>query len=166
MRPALARLLRGLRSVAGAPLALWILFEEWGWRPLARALGQLSRWAPIARLEARLRQASPPLALALFAVPALALIPLKLLALALVHAGHVASGLALIAAAKLFGTALLGRLFVLTEPQLRHYRLLARAIDAWVGYKQRVRAWWRTTALHRALVRTAAAWRLRRRAGR
>ncbi|WP_428420683.1 hypothetical protein [Methylibium sp.] len=161
MSPALARLLRALRAIAGTPIALLILFEEWGWQPLSRALGRLARWAPVARLEDRLRQVPPPLALALFLAPALGLLPVKLLALWLVHAGHAALGLALIVAAKLLGTALLGRLFVLTEPQLRHYRWLARALDAWSAYKQHVKAWWRSTAAWRAIERIGQGWRRR-----
>lgn len=152
MNRALARLGRGLRAVAGVPVALLILFEEWGWRPLSRALGRLARWPPVARLEDRLRRAPPPLA------PTLGLLPVKLLALWLVHAGHAALGLGLIAAAKLLGTALLGRLFVLTEPQLRHYRWLARALDTWSAYKQRVKAWWRATPIAQAVARAGAAW--------
>jgi len=30
-------------------LALIIVFEEWGWRPLADLLGRLARWRPWAR---------------------------------------------------------------------------------------------------------------------
>lgn len=161
MNRALARLGRLLRAVAGVPVALLILFEEWGWRPLSRALGRLSRWPPIARLEDRLRRAPPPLALTLFLAPTLALLPVKLLALGLVHAGHAALGLVLIAAAKLLGTALLGRLFVLTEPQLRHYRWLACALDTWSAYKRRVKAWWRATPIAQAVARAGAAWRRR-----
>ncbi|EWS58361.1 hypothetical protein Y694_03749 [Methylibium sp. T29-B] len=59
MNRALARLGRSLRAIAGVPVALLILFEEWGWRPLSRALGRLARWPPIARLEDRLRRAPP-----------------------------------------------------------------------------------------------------------
>ena len=161
MNRALARLGRGLRAVAGVPVALLILFEEWGWRPLSRALGRLARWPPIARLEDRLRQVPPPIALALFLTLTLGLLPVKLLALWLVHAGQAGLGLALIVAAKLLGTALLGRLFVLTEPQLRHYRWLARALDAWSAYKQRVKAWWRSTAVARAATCVGTAWRRR-----
>ena len=144
---------RVLRATLLTPLALLIWLEEWGWKPLARVLARWARWPPLARLEARLCRVPPPLALALFIVPALALLPVKLLALWLIHAGRATLGVTVIVIAKLIGTALLGRLFVLTEPQLRHYRWLARAFDAWAATKQRVKA----------SVRASAPWRAARR---
>lgn len=147
--------------MAWAPLALLVFLEEWGWRPLARAMGRLARWAPIARFEARLKEVSPGVALALFIVPAVALFPVKLLALWAIQQGHAVLGLSVIIAAKLLGTALLGRLFVLTEPQLRRYAWLARALDAWSAYKDRIKAWLHASAAWRAAA--AAGTVLRRR---
>ena len=43
-----------------ALLALIIVFEEWGWRPLAAALASLARLAPVAKLEAGIA-ALPPI---------------------------------------------------------------------------------------------------------
>ncbi|MES2717162.1 MAG: hypothetical protein V4795_15430 [Pseudomonadota bacterium] len=39
----LRRIALCLRRAAGALLALLILFEEWGWEPLQRALARLGR---------------------------------------------------------------------------------------------------------------------------
>ena len=110
------------RVVRGALLAIaaLILFiEEFGWRPLAAWLGRLARWGPIRRLEERIVRLPARLALALFLVPALLLFPLKVAALGLIQAGHAAAGLAVIVGAKVLGTGLVGRLFILLEPQLR-----------------------------------------------
>ena len=70
-------------------------------------------------------------------------------------------GLAVIVAAKLLGTALVGRLFILTEPQLMQIGWFARAIGWWRATKARVKAaidvsaWWRSV---RAVARR---WRVR-----
>jgi hypothetical protein len=141
------RVLRTSLALLAAPI---LLFEEFGWRPLARWLGVLARLPAIARLEARVRALSRWPALAVFAVPTLLLLPVKIAALALIGAGHKLLGLGVIAAAKLLGTALLGRIFLLTEPQLRQFGWMARALDAWQGFKQRTMAWLKASGPWRA----------------
>jgi hypothetical protein len=158
-------LLRGLRRVLrGVLLALAaaILFiEEWGWRPLTTAVGWLAQWPPLARLEAALRRVPPRWALVLFLVPAMLLFPVKLVALWLIHQGQTALGLGVIVAAKLLGTALVGRLFVLTEPQLMQFAWFARALGWWRTTKERVKAavqgsaTWRAAQALRRRVRVA-----------
>ena len=146
----LLRLLRGVFLVVAA-LVLWI--EEWGWKPLAAIAARLGEWPPLARLEDRVRQTTPRVALALFLIPALALFPLKLAALWLIHKGHGVLGVALIVSAKVLGTALVGRLFILEEPQLMEFPWLARALF-----------WWRETKLRVKLaVQASATWRGARR---
>jgi hypothetical protein len=129
------RILRGLfLGVAAVVIAI----EEWGWRPLTAWAARLAHWPPIARLEARIRRASPRWALVLFIVPAALLFPLKLLALWLIHLGQATLGVTVIVAAKLIGTALVGRLFILTEPQLMRFAWFVRALQWWRHLKQRV----------------------------
>ena len=75
-----------------APLALWLLFEEWGWEPLAAcfaALGRLPVWRQLERLVVRL---PPWAALLVFGVPVLALAPIKLMAVYLFSKGHFTLG--------------------------------------------------------------------------
>lgn len=143
---------RALRGVLLAVAAVVLFIEEWGWRPLTAWAARLAQWPPLARLEGRIRVLPPAGALALFAVPALALFPIKLLALWLIHLGHAAWGIVVIVLAKLLGTALLGRLFQLTEPQLTRFAWFARALGWWRGTRERV-----ATA-----VRGSAVWRLAR----
>ncbi len=147
------RTLRGLLAVLLAPI---LLFEEFGWRPLARWLGVLARLPAVARLEARIRALPRWGALALFVLPSLLLLPIKLAALALIGAGHKLAGIGVIAAAKVVGTALLGRVFLLTEPRLREFGWMARALDAWHAFKQRAMQ----------VLRQSAPWRAARAAGR
>ena len=147
---------RPVRAVLLAFAAIVIFIEEWGWRPLTALAARLAKWPPLARLEAKIQTLPPPYALALFLVPAVLLFPIKLLALWFIHQGRAVLGVAVIVAAKLLGTALVGRLFILTEAQLRHYAWFARAL-----------AWWRETKEQvKAAVRGSAAWRAARAASR
>lgn len=143
---------RALRGVLLAIAALVLFIEEWGWRPLTAWAARLAQWPPLARLEVRIRALPPGAALALFAVPAVALFPIKLLALWLIHLGHAVLGVVVIVLAKLLGTALLGRLFLLTEPQLVRFAWFARALGWWRHTRQRVVE----------VVRTSGLWRLAR----
>jgi hypothetical protein len=128
------RLLRGLLLVVAA---IVVFIEEFGWRPLSAGLAWIARWAPLHWIEARIEQVSPKVALALFLVPAVLLFPVKLAALGVLHAGHAAWGVAIIVAAKVIGTAVVGRLFVLLEPQLCQFAWFVRALDWW----RHVKAW-------------------------
>lgn len=131
---------RPLRAVLLALAAVVLLIEEWGWRPLSAWVARCTAWPPLARLEARIRNLSPRAALALFLVPAVLLFPLKLLALWFIQQGHAVSGVGVIVAAKLFGTALMGRLFTITEPQLMQFAWFAHALGWWRDTKARVTA--------------------------
>ena len=131
---------RAVRGVLLALAAAVLFIEEWGWRPLTAWAARLASWPPLARLEARIRTLPPRWALAAFLVPAVALFPVKLLALWAIHAGQAALGIAVIVAAKLLGTALVGRLFILTEPQLMQFAWFAAALGWWRRTKERVKA--------------------------
>jgi hypothetical protein len=141
-------LLRILRQIGLWIVALVILFEEWGWEPLARALARLGRLPFFAWLERRISALPPYAALALFLVPAAALLPVKLLALYWVGEGHVVMGMAVILAAKVGGTALVARLFMLTRDSLMRLGWFARLYARWERWKNRLEA----------MVRASPAW--------
>jgi hypothetical protein len=128
------------------PLALLILFEEWGWDPLQQALVRLSERLHLRWLEPRIRALPPYAALALFALPALLLLPVKLLALWAIGQGHALTGLAVIVAAKVAGTAVVARLFTLTRPALQRLAWFAALHARWTAWKDallaEVRATW------------------------
>ena len=140
-----------LRSLFLALAAVVVFIEEVGWRPLAAALGRLSRWGPLRRLEQRVRRLPKRTALVVFGVPAVLLFPVKVVALGLMHAGHAVMGVTVIVLAKLVGTAVVGRLFVLLEPTLREYHALAVAFDWWSALKAQVKAWYRGTRVARRI---------------
>jgi hypothetical protein len=167
----LARLWRQARPILRISLqillALFIVFEEWGWRPLAELIGRLARWQPWARLEFAIARLPPYAALVAFALPTVLLLPLKFLALFLIGRGQFLLASALFIGAKVFATALVARLFTLTQPALMQIGWFAWSYDSVMPWKEalteRVRAsWpWRLGRLwkERLRRRAAAEWR-------
>ena len=127
-----------------ALLAVIIVFEEWGWRPLAALLARLAKYGPVARIEALISRLPPYPALAVFAVPGLMLLPVKLLALAWIAEGHVLWATLLFIFAKVVGTAVVARVFQLTHPALMQLGWFVRLHDTVMPWKhalvERVRA--------------------------
>ncbi len=135
-----------LKALMGWMLALLILFEEWGWEPLQRALAWVGRLLGLRWVEARIRALPPYGALAIFLLPTLLLLPVKLLALWLIGKGQVLLGTTVILAAKLAGTAIVARLFSLTKGTLMQLGWFARLYTRWTAWKEhllaQVRASW------------------------
>jgi hypothetical protein len=129
---------RAAKTVVGWAIALLILFEEWGWAPLGRGLGRIARWPPVCRLERRIAGLGPHIALVVLFVPAVTLLPIKIGALWLVGLGRVVPGLAILVAAKILGTAVVARLFQLTQPQLMRLGWFANGYRRWLAWKTRV----------------------------
>ena len=124
---ALWRVLRGFGLVLAA---IVIFVEEWGWRPLTALAAALARWLHAA---ARSRRASPASladrrAAALSRAGAAARSAQAARALADRPGRAPALGIAIIVAAKVLGTAFVGRLFILVEPQLMTFAWFARAL--------------------------------------
>ena len=147
---------RLLRHTLLAFVALILLFEEWGWEPLAALLARLSRLPLWARVERRIEALPPWAAVALFALPALALLPVKLLALFLIGRGHALMGVGVLLAAKVLGTAILARLFTLTQPALMRLAWFARWYPRWKTWKDGVIAQVRRSAPWQAGLRWKA----------
>jgi hypothetical protein len=159
-----------LRAALQLALALGIIFGEWGWRPLANLLGTLSRWQPWAALETAIARLPPSAAFVVVALPAMGLLPLKILALVLVAQGHILFACLLFVATKIVATALMARLFLLTKPALMQIGWFAssyaRAIpwkEALVAKVRASRAWrmgrlWEERAKRAAAVGLRCAW--------
>jgi hypothetical protein len=78
------------------------------------------------------------------------LVPVKLAALWLIGNRHATLGIVVIVAAKLIGTAFVGRLFVLVETQLMQFAWFARCIGWWRATRERVLTALRQSALWRS----------------
>ena len=154
----LGKLLRALATIVLVPV---LLFEEWGWEPLARQVSRLARLPLWARLEDRVRKLPPWGALLIFFLPVVMLLPVKLGALFLFGRSHYASGFLLLAGAKLVGTAIVARLFQLVKPTLMTIGWFGRWYPRWTGWKDRVLDRVRMSAPWRA-VRTLKAGARRR----
>jgi hypothetical protein len=141
-----------LRAALQVFLALLILLEEWGWRPLADLLGRLARWQPWARLEFGIARLPPYAALFVFILPSALLLPLKFLALLLVARGQLVLAAILFAAAKILATALVARLFLLTQPALMQI--------GWFAWGYETLMPWKEALVER--VRASTVWRLGR----
>ena len=151
-------------------VALIILFEEWGWRPLSDLLGRLAAFAPIAALERLLARLPPYVALVALALPASLALPLKLLAIWLLANEHFVSAALLFVGAKIGATALVARIFLLVKPQLMQIGWFATAYEWFVAWKDTIYAqirasWaWRYGRIVRAQVASEArrAWKAAR----
>lgn len=152
MHPWLRRPLRALAGLGSGLLALLILFEEWGWVPLQRMLAHIGRWPGLRWVEGWVRTLPPWGAVAVFALPTTLLLPVKLLALWAMGNGHVALGMLVIVLAKVIGTAVVARLFSLTQPTLMQLHWFAWTHAHWIRLK--------TAVLARA--RASWAWRVAR----
>ena len=142
---------RIIRQLLLAPLALVLLFEEWGWSQLAALFARLARLPVWGRMEQKIAALPPYAALLVFGLLTLALLPLKLLALYLFGLGEASAGLALLVSAKVLGTAVMARLFQLTQPALMTLPWFARWYPRWKHWKDGVLAWVRQSALWRVL---------------
>ena len=76
--------------------------------------------------------------------------PVKLVALWLIQDGRTTLGICVIVAAKVVGTAFVGRLFVLVETQLMTFPGFVRCRTLWQSTRDRVIAAWRQSVLWRS----------------
>jgi hypothetical protein len=156
--PSPRKLLRPLEAAFAFLVVLVLLFEEWGVQPLVRAFGWLARWRPIAMLEAALARLPPYGALAAFALPAALLVPFKLLAVYLLASHAPLSAALVFVAAKIVGTGLVGRIYMITQPQLMRIGWFARAYAVFMPWKDAAFAYVRSSWAWRwgRMVRTMA----------
>jgi hypothetical protein len=135
------RTFKKILSIVGMALFVPVLmFEEWGWEPLARGAAYLARLPLWGAVERFIRALPPWAAVAVFALPVMLLLPLKLCGLFLLGSGHAMSALVLLMAAKVVGTAIVARLFQLVHPKLMEIPLFARCYPPWLDWKNSVLA--------------------------
>lgn len=125
--------------------ALIVLFEEWGWRPLSSALARLARFPLWAHMERQIALLPPYGALLVFTVPSVVLIPAKLIGVYMFATGHFIVALVVIFLAKIISTALIARIFELTQPALMQIGWFAYAYNRFIPWKDRVFAWLRAS---------------------
>lgn len=122
-------------------LALIFLFESWLWDHVKEWLRALGRSLGVARFEARLMdfiaRLSPRATLAVFAVPAISVLPLKIFAVESIAMGHVFAGVAGLFAAKTLALGVTAFLFdhcrekLLQMPWFARFYSLVLYLRAW-----------------------------------
>jgi hypothetical protein len=141
-------------------VALVLLFEEWCWDVGGRLAARIGAWPPLRALEQRVRTLPPYVALALFVLPGLLLLPIKVLALLAVAHGHAISGITTLVVAKIGGAAVVARMYVLTLPTLLSLPWFARAHAGFMEIKDRSIAYLRASTLYLHARRASQAARL------
>jgi hypothetical protein len=131
--------------------AIVVLLEDWLWDDLLRLAAALGRLPVLRQLE-RLIVALPPYgALALFAAPSLLLVPVKLAALWLLAHGQPSLGVMTAVTAKIAGTALVARIFMLTKPKLLCIEWFAFLHARFVGFKEKIYAAIKATRVYQVV---------------
>lgn len=116
--------------------ALILLFEEWGWRPLSNLVARLARFPLWAAVERWIALLPPYGALAALAVPSTIVIPAKLIGVYFLATGHLFTAAAVIICAKMAGTALVARIFILTKPSLMRIAWFQNSYDVFVPWQE------------------------------
>jgi len=154
---------RLLKRLLAAPFvfiaAIVVLFEEWLWDDLQRIAAAIGRLPLLHQIESLIAGLPPYGALAMFGAPSLLLIPVKLAALYFIAHGQPALGLITAIGAKIVGTALVARIFVLTQPNLLRINWFAFLYARFLAFKTRIHEAIQSTSLYQAARRLA--WRMR-----
>lgn len=128
-------MLRFLIRLLQFPLALLVLFYDWGWETLSHVFDWLAKRPLWRAMENAIRRLPPWGAMLLFALPTVLLFPVKLAALWLIAQGKGTLGVIVIIGAKLVGTAVVARLFNLTQPALMKLRWFAAIYHWFIPWK-------------------------------
>ena len=118
--------------------AMIMFFEEWLWEHLTSAMAWVARARIFRWLDARLAALPSYGAMAVFLVPCVMLLPVKIAALYLMTHGHAGGGLLIIIAAKLIGTAIVAHIFAVCRPALLTVRWFRRLYEGIVRLKNRL----------------------------
>lgn len=105
--------------------------EEFVWDRLTAFMALIGRLPLIRGLEHRISVLPPYPAMAMFLLPGILLLPVKLAALWFVAKGQAMLGVSVIVAAKIVGTALVARIFSLCRPTLLSVAWFARVYE-WI----------------------------------
>ncbi|NOT58817.1 MAG: hypothetical protein HOP19_01195 [Acidobacteria bacterium] len=134
--------MRFFRKLLAAPFValatVIILLEDWLWDDLQRLAAAIGRLPIFKQIEALIVSLPPYACLLTFAAPSLLLIPIKLAALYFIAHQHATLGLLTVIGAKFVGTALVARIYTLTENKLLQIGWFARLHERFVAFKARV----------------------------
>ena len=121
-----------------ASLVIWVEETLWDCLKWLTAKIALLKW--VQRIESLIRQLPPYATVVVFLLPLTILFPFKLLAVYWMTQGHWFASLAVIIAAKVLGTAIEARMFVICKPQLMSIAWFRRLHDWLIQISNRVHA--------------------------
>ena len=154
-----SRMKKLLKKILTAPFvalaAIIVLVEDWLWDDLQRLAAAIGRLPLLRQLERLIVSLPPYGALTIFAAPSLLLIPVKLLALYFLSHDQPLFGFLVAAAAKVVGTALVARIYQLTEAKLLLIGWFAWLHTRFVTFKTRLYATLKATRIYQTAHRLA-----------
>jgi hypothetical protein len=121
-----------------ASLLIWI--EETLWIGLKWLMARIAVLSWVRRIEAFIQRLPPYATIVVFFFPLVLLLPVKLIAVYWLARGYWFVSLAVIIAAKVLGTAIEARMFVLCKPQLMTIPWFRRLHDTLIAIRDRVHA--------------------------
>lgn len=135
-------------------LAVLLLVEEWLWDVGNRMAAAIGEWPPFGALGALIQRLPPYLALLVFLLPGLLLLPIKFLALMAIGHGHPMLGAAVFVLAKVGGAMLVARIYALTLPSLLALVWFARWHNNFIMLKDHLIARLRASPIYERTRRT------------
>lgn len=128
------------------PIALVLIFEEWGWIPLISFFNRLAQAITVwQKIEEAITKLSPKVSLFILLIPMLTLMPLKILGFYYMDLGYITRGMSIVIISKVCGTAFFARLFSLTKPNLLKLRWFALYYPRWINWKNSLLAYARSS---------------------
>jgi len=128
--------------------AIILVLEDWLWDDLQRLAAWVGSWPIFRQIETFIVALPPWGALAIFLVPSVILVPIKILALWFISRGHAALGIVTIIGAKIAGTALVARLFTLTKPKLMQFAWFSAGYEKVSSFKLRIYTYLKSTQIY------------------
>lgn len=141
-----------IKNSLGVFIAMWVLAEDVFWSVCERLMAFVVRWEWLKVLEKKIASFGPYTALAMFLIPGLVLIPFKLSGVFLMGHGHYVLGLIMFLLAKLAGTAIGARLFVILKPSLMKLPWFAKYFTKFIDWKTRVIVFAKSSYAYRVVV--------------
>ncbi|HEY0982069.1 MULTISPECIES: hypothetical protein [unclassified Schlesneria] len=132
-----------------ASLVMWIEESLWEWFKWLTAQIALLAW--VRKIESWIQSLSPYATMVVFFLPLLILIPFKLVAVYWMASGHWITSIVVIITAKLVGTAIEARMFVVCKAKLLTIPWFRRLHDGLVAIHHRLQEALHSLAIYQAV---------------
>jgi hypothetical protein len=122
-------------------LAFLFIIESWIWDKAGEVVARIVDWIPLDWVKEKIAHAiqnlPPIITLVIFAIPAILLFPLKLIALWLLAEGHLFFGVTVIVFAQVVGFGILSFLFDVCKPKLMQLTWVKHSYEWLVKWRER-----------------------------